>query len=379
MSGGRRGFWTAAIGAALAGTTPISAQVTATTDLGFGAVRYQGFLGSAAVSVSPGIRFDSPTLSAAAQGSYLVYESGNTLIQGAGAAAWLTPSVRLVRGELSGFGGLSRYASEAVVGYGLARARLHAMTRTRGLWLGAGFGQAYTSAVTARSTELGLGAWATFPGMAVTLGATRSSAADSAYLDLAAGFRWFRGPVEISALLGVRPHSSGNDEGGFGEILARLALTRSVAGQVAFGEFLADPLRGAVAGRYVSAGLRITLLDGGSSVRAADERLRSEVRLPFALPPDAPELLLGNAPIGARTLTIRRVSAERVEVAGDFTDWEPVALRRTGRASWELPVMLAPGVYRLNVRIDGGPWQVPRGATPQQDEFGGLVGLVVVR
>ena len=379
MSRGRRGFWTAAIGAALAGAQPTSAQVTATTDFAFGAIRYQGFLGSAAASVTPGIRFDSPSLSAAAQGSYLVYESGNTLIQGTGAAAWLSPPVRTVRGELSGFGGLSRYASEAVVGYGLARGRVHAMTAARGLWAGAGVGQVYTPAVTARTSELGLGAWATFPGMAVTLGATRSAAADSTYLDVAASFRWFRGPLEITALLGMRPQSTSNDEGGFGEVVARLALTRSVAAHVAFGEFLGDPLRGAVAGRYVSAGLRVTLLQGGSTVRAAEERLRSEVRLPFLLPPDAPELLLGNAPVGVRTLTIRGVSADRVEVAGDFTDWEPVTLTRVRGTAWKLPVVLGPGVYRLNVRIDGGPWQVPRGATPQRDEFGGLVGLVVVR
>jgi hypothetical protein len=253
------------------------------------------------------------------------------------------------------------------------------MTAARGLWAGVGAGQAYTSAVTARTSELGLGAWATFPGMALTLGATRSAAADSTYLDVATSFRWFRGPMEITVLLGVRPQSSGNDEGGFGEVVARLALTRSVAAHVAFGEFLADPLRGAVAGRYVSAGLRVTFLPGSSTVRAADERLRSEVRLPFLLPPDAPELRLGNAPIGVRTLTIRGASAERVEVAGDFTDWEPVPLRRVRGAVWEMPVSLAPGVYRLNVRLDGGPWQVPRGATPQQDEFGGMVGLVVVR
>jgi hypothetical protein len=83
--------------------------------------------------------------------------------------------------------------------------------------------------------------------------------------------------------------------------------------------------------------------------------------------------------MGVRALTIRGVRAERVELAGDFTDWQPVALERTRGPAWELSVELAPGVYRLNVRIDGGAWQVPRGATPQQDEFGGVVGLIIVR
>jgi hypothetical protein len=375
--GGRRVIVTTAVSAAL-GAAPLGAQVTATTDLAFGGVKYEGFLGSAAASVTPGIRYDSRTFSIAGQGSYLVYESGNTLIQGAGAAAWLSPPAGLFRGEVSGFGGLSRYASEPVTGFGLARARAHAMGATRGAWLGAGIGQAYTSDLTTRTTELGLGAWATFPGLAFTVAATRSTAGDSAFVDVAASARWLRGPIEVNALFGIRATNDSNRTAVFGELLARLALTRLVAAQIAVGEFAADPLRGSVPGRYVSAGLRLTFLDAATTLRAADERLRSELRLPAPLPADAPALEIARTAFGVRALTIRGVNADRIEIAGDFTDWEPVALARTGRLDWELPLTLAPGVYRLNVRIDGGPWRVPRGATPQRDEFGTMVGLVVV-
>jgi hypothetical protein len=378
VGGGRRRIWTAAVAAAVCAAGPVAAQVTATTDLAFGAVKYQGFLGSAAASVTPGVRFDSRSFSVAGQGSYLVYESGNTLIQGAAAAAWLSPSAGPFRSELSGFGGLSRYASENITAYGLVRGRLHAMGYTRGVWLGAGIGQAY-AAVTARTTELGVGGWATFPGLALTLAATRNAAGDAAHIDVAAGVRWLRGPLEINASAGLRAQRDSGDDLLFGELLARLALTRIVSAQIAAGEFAADPVRGGVGGRYLSAGLRLTLLDGGAPVRAVDERLRSEIRLPFPLPADAPVLELDAAPIGVRGLTIRGVSAERVEVTGDFTDWEPVIMRPAGALAWELPMVLPPGVYRLNVRVDGGPWQVPRGATPQRDEFGGLVGLLVVR
>ena len=63
---------------------------------------------------------------------------------------------------------------------------------------------------------------------------------------------------------------------------------------------------------------------------------------------------------------------------GDFTDWEPVALRRAdGR--WTLELALAPGVHRLNVRVDGGEWRVPPSLTGVDDGFGGRVGLLVVR
>lgn len=376
---GRLGLLTAAIGAALSVAAPLPAQVTATTDVAFGAVKYEGFLGSAAASVTPAIRFDTPSFSVAGQGSYLVYESGNTLIQGTGAAAWLTPALGAFRGEMSGFGGLSRYASEPVTGYGLARGRVHLMDRTRGVWMGAGVGQTYTFVATAGTTEFGVGAWTTFPGLAFTVAATRNTAGGSAYLDAAVSARWLRGPIEVNGLVGVHAARDSSRTAAFGEILARLALTRRVAAQIALGEFAADPLRGGVAGRYLSAGLRLTFRDAATAVRAADERLRSELRLPFPLPADAPEIELVRSAFGVRALTVRGGPAERVEMAADFTDWQPVALVRSGSRTWSLPVTLPPGVYRLNVRVNGGAWQVPRGATPQRDEFGGLVGLLVIR
>jgi hypothetical protein len=40
---------------------------------------------------------------------------------------------------------------------------------------------------------------------------------------------------------------------------------------------------------------------------------------------------------------------------------------------------LAPGVHRLNVRLDGGEWVVPAGARPEPGEFGGAVGVIVLR
>ena len=39
---------------------------------------------------------------------------------------------------------------------------------------------------------------------------------------------------------------------------------------------------------------------------------------------------------------------------------------------------IAPGRYRLNVRVSGGPWGVPAGTTPVADDFQGLVGAVVI-
>jgi 1,4-alpha-glucan branching enzyme len=79
-----------------------------------------------------------------------------------------------------------------------------------------------------------------------------------------------------------------------------------------------------------------------------------------------------------RTLVVHAVDAARVEMAGDFTDWEPMPLSMTAADTWSLQVTLPPGTYRFNVRIDGGEWVVPGGVTRQVDEFGGHVGLLTI-
>jgi len=367
---------------ALASPRTLDGQVTATADLALGAVGYAGFLGSAAASFAPGIRFDSPTFSAAALGSYLLYESGRSLIQAAAAAAWLTPSVGPARVEVSAFGGLSHYADVPAGGYGLGRARLHLSSRHRGLWAGAGVGGVYAGSTSATWTtsELATGAWIGFPELALSLIAARSTVADSVYIDIMATVRWLPGPFELDAQLGVRP-SSGDSAGPgfFAEATGRLSLTRAIAAQLSAGRYLADPLRGSVAGRYLNAGIRITFAGARSSIRTADERLRTQLRLPQPVPAGAPALQVSEAALGARTLTVRAGGAARLEIAGDFTDWTPVTLERGPGDVWRLTLALPPGVYRLNVRVDGGAWIVPRGATPQEDEFGSRVGLIVVR
>jgi hypothetical protein len=64
---------------------------------------------------------------------------------------------------------------------------------------------------------------------------------------------------------------------------------------------------------------------------------------------------------------------------GDFTDWRAVPLARAGDGTWEVRLALAAGVYRINVRVNGGEWVVPGGTRLEGSEFGGAVGLMVVR
>jgi len=82
---------------------------------------------------------------------------------------------------------------------------------------------------------------------------------------------------------------------------------------------------------------------------------------------------------GACTITMHAPHARSVEVTGDFTHWKPLALHEYAEGEWKATLALAPGTYRLNTRIDGGAWEVPRGVPAMDDEFNGRVGIVVVR
>ena len=78
-----------------------------------------------------------------------------------------------------------------------------------------------------------------------------------------------------------------------------------------------------------------------------------------------------------RTLRVRAPAAQRVEVMGDFTDWEPVTLTLTGDV-FSGVFALSPGSHRLVLRMDGGDWRPAANTPAVDDDFGGRVGLLVV-
>jgi hypothetical protein len=77
-------------------------------------------------------------------------------------------------------------------------------------------------------------------------------------------------------------------------------------------------------------------------------------------------------------LALHAPGAALVEVMGDFTEWEPVPLMLQAEGWWVLTRVLQPGIYHVNVRYDGGPWQAPADLPTRADEFGGTVGVLLV-
>jgi hypothetical protein len=82
---------------------------------------------------------------------------------------------------------------------------------------------------------------------------------------------------------------------------------------------------------------------------------------------------------GGYRITYLATHAKKVELSGDFDRWRPVAMKQTRDGIWEVSLPLAPGTYRVNVRIDGGRWLPPAGLPQAEDDFNGAVGVLVVR
>jgi len=68
--------------------------------------------------------------------------------------------------------------------------------------------------------------------------------------------------------------------------------------------------------------------------------------------------------------------AQRVEVLGDFSGWEPQAMVPDGR-DWVLEIPLAPGTYHFGFLVDG-EWFVPETAPGQVSDDWGQVNATIV-
>jgi 1,4-alpha-glucan branching enzyme len=75
-------------------------------------------------------------------------------------------------------------------------------------------------------------------------------------------------------------------------------------------------------------------------------------------------------------------SAARVEVAGEFNEWDPLRgpLARDAAGSWVLELPLPePGRYRYKLRIDGERWIAdPENPVREPDPYGGLNSVLTI-
>lgn len=366
-----------------------SGQITPGLDAGFAAVKYDGFLLSGAASVAPSVRWDHPRGRAfvSARGTYLRFESGNRSLDASVRGSWFTPVARRWRGELGLGLGASDYASIAHFSHGIVDARVHLMDQDRGGWLATSFGRSSFGAGPRPVAVVAIGAWLLRADAAVFASVDRSVVGDTAYSDLRSSARLQRGTVVLEGTLGARFFSNGAGRGIYGEASATVPLGRSTALIVAGGRYPTDVITGSIAGSYVSAGFRL----GASGIRKPLPAARPRPAIPHSssgsdgsvLLPAAEarlEVVSGGSADEPVKLTLYAAGARVVEISGDFTDWKPIELRRSvaNGDAWEGMFRMLPGIHRINVRRDGGPWRAPAGTTRSADDFDGEVGVFLV-
>ena len=378
-----RHLWTASFAAAtslLAVRAPV-AQTTGTVDLGVSTVRYDGFLPSGAVSLTPTLTWERPGSAVTGRGTYLRFESGRRSLQGLIAASLFTPPSFLPyrwRGELFLSAGGSSYADFASFWHATGEARVHLVMANRGAWIAGTGGRTSYGSAPRPVAVAGFGVWARRSWVTIAASATRSMVGDTAYSDVGSTIHASRGRFEMNASLAARVSSRGGGHGVYGEASSTFTLGERTALFISGGRYPTDPVSGSVAGRYASAGLRLrTALPRPRVIRDPQPLSRSPADGDGGAGFTA-RLEVQPALDGTVRVVVYALARATVEVAGDFTDWQPVSLRRAGEVMWESVLRIPSGVHRVNVRIDGGTWTVPAGTTRVADEFAGEVGIVTV-
>ncbi|HWP36440.1 MAG TPA: glycogen-binding domain-containing protein [Gemmatimonadales bacterium] len=367
----------APLGAARA--TIAAAQIVVSLDAGASHVEYDGFLPSAAFSLTPALRVVRERVAFGARATWLRFESGNSSLQGLLAGSVVLASSRRSLAELGAELGGSRYEHFARFSHVLASARLQFLgTQDRAgslaLTLGAVEKDGETRPIQRASGAVRFAREA----LSVTLTGTGTIVGGSDYADFSATFRHtHRSGLEAEASVSARAGDAATDAGPYVEAALTVPLLTTTALVLAGGRYPTDAVRGNIGGRFVTAAVRI------STPRRPRPIPRAALPPATAAPGDgstvAATLVETRRGRGEScTLVVHAAGASSVELMGDFTDWSAVTLQPAGNNTWSVTLRIAPGRRRINVRVNGGPWSVPAGTTAVADDFQGMVGAIVI-
>ena len=191
------------------------------------------------------------------------------------------------------------------------------------------------------------------------------SALSRQYADVESSVYWSRGALALDGMLGTRLSTNYGQRSTWGRAQASWALGQQFALVAAGGTRAPEPAIGRMGGNFFSLGVRLAsapwishVLHPGARSSASSFGVRAEGQ--------------------TRVIYVHAPAARTIELMADFTDWQPVEMHHASSDEWEIAMPIAPGSHRVNIRVDGGEWKAPPGAGTVQDEFNGVVGLVVV-
>jgi len=374
-------------------TTRATGQLSGTLDMGAGAYHPDRALAGGVASVAPALQMGVGPLQLAGSGVYTDAPGGRWNFQGASSARLRSPRLGILRGEVLGqvdWTWHHRVEGSTTVG-GEVRAYISPSSRSV-IWIGRGLGKAWSlnqgrplgRTLVGGSTRLGpvrVGvsvASTTFDlmrGGSLT-DRTRTDTfalADTLRRELHTDFTdaMISGHWELSSLgfdLSIgRRFSRTTPEITVWGVSAMRSLGPQLGLVVAAGRAGSDPVTALPGSRYLVAGLRLTLGANRWLPRIETPSASHEARF-----------RIGPSRLTGREIRLHAPAAQRVELAGDFTDWRPVALEPASEGDWRVVLPIAPGLHRLAVRVNGGDWQAPPDTRTVISEFDTRIGEVVI-
>ena len=361
-------------GVALLGATPVRAQLTVSADATHASVHYDGYQRSPVWLLSPVVRLERPTLTVAGRGNFSRFASGNRSTDLLLAGSLYPRSAGPWRAEISGSAGLSRYL-DINTGYGAFGVRAHRMVRSAGIWFGASLTTVNGSTAIIGGTRGELGAWARVGPLTMSAASMMTSVAGTRYADTGLQARYTRGWLELAGGGGARGGDPTLGLRLWGDLSATMWVSRRLAVVVGHGSYPSDPTQLSPGGQYTALSLRFA-----TRPPAFREALTRTIGYPTPglVRPVVAGFEAERQRDGRVRIRVRAADASSVELMGTFTDWMPVSLERGRGDQWEVLLELPRGTHQLNVRVDGGPWGVPPGVGTAPDDFGGVVGLLVI-
>ena len=388
-------------------TAPLSAQLSAAVGIGALAERRSADIWQRAPTLRPTLRYDRPWSQLGLDGLVSHSSDGLRVERGLLNGTLAPPPVGPFR--LTASGQAERFAPSLFAGRTLMtfETAVSAKVGAGGFWIGAAVERVREVDSLPAAAQLRLGGWRRFGGAIITITSashairlgghgesfrevpqldsietdtgvvfltttkTQGVPAERSHLrrwsDIELRGSWAIGRAAFDAAAGARRgldslrHGVWARIGTAVEITPRLAITAGVG---------TEPNRlvlGVPPARYARLGLRV------APAALARPPLPAPVRA------SAASFSVRSADSGYYVVSVRVPRARTVELSGDFDAWTPIALQQTRPGIWEVSLHLAPGTYRMNLRVDGDRWTAPPGTATTADEFNGTVGLVIVR
>ena len=358
--------------------SPATAQTAGSLDAGLTRVGYSDVPGVTAYSLSPALQLFRRNASLVANGVFSEFQGGGWNLQGNAAGSVFIPSGSHFQVELGGALAGSTPDSGTGTAAFLGQGRFHLADARHGLWAGGGGGRTWDG-VSWRTTALVEAAgWARIGDATVVASTSPTWIGDSLrLLDTQATIRLVRGRVELGAYGGFRTWFEPADAGGaaWGGASAAYWVTEHLAIVAAGGSYPADFGQGFPGGSYVALAIRVATRR--PPVPSRIESHEYQLLQPLARPL-VPAFQITTASGLDRLIRVHAPAASSVEIMGDFSEWRPIPLVKGTGGDWTVVVTMPKGTHRMNLRVDGGDWGVPPGVTALNDDFGGVVGVLLI-